>query len=78
MYPQPVSRESGIGGSLTAGKMRKITPEWQTEPKMLCIFPVDFAVACVKGKHHDGDVSKWTVFLPSIQVVPRVLSSCRT
>lgn len=39
MYPQPVSRESGIGESLTAGKMQKITPEWQTEPKMLLHFP---------------------------------------
>ena len=30
-YPQTDPRESGIGASLTSGKIWKITPEWQTE-----------------------------------------------
>ena len=36
-------------------KIKKITPEWQTEQKP----SVDSAVARVKGKHHDGDVLSW-------------------
>ena len=58
MYPQPGSREPGKGGNPTSGKIQKITPEWQTEQ----FRSVDSAVARVKGKHHDGDVIKGTVY----------------
>lgn len=74
MYPQTDPREPGTGESPASGKMQNITPEWQTERKT----SVDSAVARVKGKHHDGDVLSWMASLPSNQVVPRALSSCRT
>lgn len=54
MYPQPWYREMGKGGIPSIGKIQKITPEWQTEQ----LRSVDSVVARVKGKHHDGDVSK--------------------
>lgn len=65
----------GLGGNPMTRKIQKITPEWQSEP-FFC--SVGSAVARVKGKHHDGDAAKlgWH-FVPSIQVVPRTLSSCR-
>lgn len=73
MYPQPERREMGKGAIPSLGKIQKITPEWQTEQ----LRSVDSVVARVKGKHHDGDVSKLGgVFMPSNQVVPRALSSC--
>lgn len=40
--------------SRSIGKIQKITPEWQTEQ----LRSVGSVVARVKGKHHDGDVSK--------------------
>ena len=58
MYPQTGPRESGNGENPTSGKIQNITPEWQTERKL----SVDSAVARVKGKHHDGDVIKGTVY----------------
>ena len=54
MYPQPEHREMGKGAIPSLGKMQKITPEWQTEQ----LRSVGSVVARVKGKHHDGDVSK--------------------
>lgn len=54
MYPQPERREMGKGAIPSLGKIQKITPEWQTEQ----LRSVDSVVARVKGKHHDGDVSK--------------------
>ncbi len=44
----------GKGAIPSLGKIQKITPEWQTEQ----LRSVDSVVARVKGKHHDGDVSK--------------------
>ena len=59
MYPQADPREPEIGGNPASEKIRKITPEWQTEQ----FLSVDSAVARVKGKHHDGDVSSWMAIL---------------